>query len=56
MNGLILTRAASPGESALKGHEIVMAIYESARTRSRIELPLKQDAFPLQVMVDEGQM
>jgi UDP-N-acetyl-2-amino-2-deoxyglucuronate dehydrogenase len=50
--------AAHPlsGESALKGHEIVMAIYESARTRSRIELPLKQDAFPLQIMVDEGQM
>jgi len=42
------------GDSALKDQEIVMAIYESARTHARIDLPLKQDAFPLVLMVGEA--
>jgi len=41
------------GDSALKDHEVVMAIYESARTHSRIELPLRQEAFPLALMLGE---
>ncbi len=41
------------GHNALRGFEIVMAIYESARTRRRIEPPLRQERFPLQVMVEE---
>jgi predicted dehydrogenase len=42
------------GEKALRGLEIVMAIYESARLRTRIDLPLKQGRFPLAVMIEEG--
>ncbi|MBD3244357.1 MAG: hypothetical protein GF331_27445 [Chitinivibrionales bacterium] len=41
------------GRNALRGFEIVMAIYESARTHRRIEPPLQQERFPLQLMVDE---
>jgi len=44
------------GDSALKGHEVLMAIYESARTNARIELPLQQDEFPLQLMIEAGQL
>ena len=44
------------GDSALKGHEVLMAIHESARTNARIELPLKQGEFPLQLMIDAGQV
>jgi UDP-N-acetyl-2-amino-2-deoxyglucuronate dehydrogenase len=42
------------GENALLDHELVMAIYESARLSKRIQLPLRQGAFPLQLMIDEG--
>ena len=41
------------GGNALRGFEIVMAVYESARLRKRIDLPLEQDRFPLQLMLDE---
>lgn len=41
------------GCNALRGFEIVMAIYESARTHRRIEPPLRQERFPLQILVDE---
>jgi predicted dehydrogenase len=44
------------GESALKDLELVMAIYEAARLRDKIELPLQQEQFPLQIMIDEGQL
>jgi predicted dehydrogenase len=44
------------GDSALKDLEVVMAIYESARTNSRVELPLRQDRFPLQLMMEEGRL
>ena len=44
------------GDSALKGQEVLMAIYESARTNARIELPLAQGEFPLQLMIDAGQV
>jgi UDP-N-acetyl-2-amino-2-deoxyglucuronate dehydrogenase len=43
-------------ERALRGLEILMAIYESARLRTRIELPLQQDRFPLEIMIEEGQL
>ena len=42
------------GRKALRGFEIVMAVYESARLRARIELPLNQDRFPLELMIAEG--
>jgi predicted dehydrogenase len=38
---------------ALRGLEIVMAIYESARLGRRIELPLEQEHFPLELMLEE---
>jgi predicted dehydrogenase len=43
------------GATALKGFEIVMGIYESARLRKRLEFPLENiDRFPLQVYVEEN--
>jgi predicted dehydrogenase len=55
---MILEGADHPlsGASALKDLELVMAIYEAARLRDKIELPLQQEQFPLQVMIDEGQL
>ena len=44
------------GESGLKDLEIVMAMYESARLRARIELPLQQPRFPLEIMIENGEM
>jgi UDP-N-acetyl-2-amino-2-deoxyglucuronate dehydrogenase len=41
------------GDSSLKDQEVIMAIHESARTHRRIDLPLKQDAYPLPMLVDE---
>ncbi len=54
----IRTGAVHPlsGDSALQDQEVVMAVYESARLRARIDMPPAQDRFPLQVMVDEGVM
>lgn len=42
------------GESALRDQEIVMAIYESARLHKRIQLPLGQPRFPLELMIESG--
>ena len=42
------------GESALKVQEIVMAIYESARLHQRLELPLQQMRYPLEIMIEDG--
>jgi predicted dehydrogenase len=55
---MVLEGADHPlsGASALKDQELVMAIYESSRLRRKIELPLQQDAFPLQLMIDAGQL
>ena len=52
----IHTGAAHPmsGRIALKGFEVLMAIYESARLSKRVSLPLQQDRFPLDLMIEEG--
>lgn len=42
------------GEIALRGFEALMAIYESARLHRKITLPLQQDRFPLELMIEEG--
>jgi len=42
------------GERALRGFEILMSIYESARTHRRIQPPLEQEQFPLELMVAAG--
>ncbi len=39
------------GEKALRGFEVVMAVYESARLRQRVNLPLQQEQFPLELMM-----
>jgi predicted dehydrogenase len=44
------------GDSGLKNQEIVMAIYESARLRARVDLPLQQDRFPLELMIEAGEL
>jgi predicted dehydrogenase len=44
------------GYNALKTHEIVMAAYESSRTHTRVEFPLKQDRFPLDMMLENGDL
>lgn len=38
-------------EKALRGFEVVMAVYESARLHKRIRLPLEQEKFPLELMM-----
>ena len=43
------------GANALRGFEVVMSVYESARIRGRIELPLAQERFPLELMIEEGE-
>ncbi len=42
------------GENGLRVLEIIMAIYESARIRGRITLPLQQDRLPTEIMVEDG--
>lgn len=44
------------GKNALKTHELVMAVYESARLNKKIELPLQQDHFPLKLMEEEERL
>jgi UDP-N-acetylglucosamine 3-dehydrogenase len=44
------------GRSARAGHEIMMAIYESARRRARIDLPLDAAESPLEIMVAAGEV
>ncbi len=39
-------------EHALRGFEIVMAVYESARLRRTVTLPLEQPRFPLDLMLE----
>ncbi len=40
--------------NAISGFEVVMAIYESARLHAKLEIPLKQMEYPLDVMLREG--
>ena len=46
----------SSGQKGRATIEVLMAIYESARKRRRIDLPLKTLANPLQLMVDAGEL
>ncbi|MBT3269630.1 Gfo/Idh/MocA family oxidoreductase [Candidatus Poribacteria bacterium] len=41
-------------ENGLRALEIIMAIYESARLRSRVSLPLDQDELPTDIMARDG--
>lgn len=44
------------GEKALRGFEVVMAVYESARLHKRVHLPLQQEKFPLELMVTKAEV
>lgn len=41
-------------DNAIKTHEMVMAVYESARTNTKVTFPLEQDQYPLDLMLQEG--
>lgn len=41
--------------TALKGFEVIMAIYESARLNQKVRFPLQQDSYPLDMMFKAGQ-
>jgi len=41
------------GENSIRSFEIIMSIYESARTGTQIRLPLQQDNFPLDLWIQE---
>jgi predicted dehydrogenase len=52
-------RVQSPISSAERGRavqEIMMALYESARKKQRIEMPLKTRVNPLRLMVEQGDL
>jgi UDP-N-acetyl-2-amino-2-deoxyglucuronate dehydrogenase len=51
-----LTNPISAASNAFATQEVMMAIYESARKRQRIELPLKTRVNPLQLMVERGDL
>ncbi len=42
------------GRSGLADQEIVMAVFESARLRARVDLPLSQLRYPLDLLIEEG--
>ena len=44
------------GRKARATVEIMMALYESARQHSVIHLPLQEEGYPLELMVDEGKL
>ncbi|HUT60542.1 MAG TPA: Gfo/Idh/MocA family oxidoreductase [Phycisphaerae bacterium] len=44
------------GENALRGFEVVMAIYESARLNQKLRLPIEQERFPLELMIEQGRL
>ena len=44
------------GDNALRGFEVVMAIYESGRLSEKVDLPLQQARFPLEIMAEEGRI
>lgn len=48
--------AISGGERGRAVQEVMMALYESARKRQRIYLPLKTRINPLKLMVEEGEL
>lgn len=56
--GMIRQGAPHPlcGDSALKDLEIITAVLESARTGRRVDLPLRQAQYPLQLMIEAGQV
>ncbi|MSP11529.1 MAG: Gfo/Idh/MocA family oxidoreductase [Chloroflexi bacterium] len=46
----------SPGSEALQTHEIMMALYQSARDHELVRLPLQVQQNPLNLMLEEGKL
>ena len=44
------------GDSALLDLEVIMAVFESARLREKVTLPLRQERFPLDIMIEKGEL
>ena len=44
------------GDSALLDLEVIMAVFESARLREKVSLPLEQELFPLDMMIEAGEL
>jgi len=42
------------GQAALRGLQVLMGIYESARTRRPVRFPIRQKVFPLELMMQSG--
>ena len=55
---LLIQDAPHPlaGDSALADQEVVMAVHESARLRRRVDLPLAQDRYPLELLIEAGEL
>lgn len=54
----ILTGEPHPldGEHGLAAMELVTAVYESARLNARVAVPVAQDRFPLDLMIEAGRL
>lgn len=50
------TPHAMNGASALAGLEVLMAVFESARTHEIVALPLAEERYPLETMIAEGRI
>ena len=56
VEGTLKTEPISDARNGRKVQEVMMALYESARKRQRIELPLKTKVNPLRLMVERGDL
>jgi hypothetical protein len=56
VEGTLKTEPISDARNGRKVQEVMMALYESARKRQRIELPLKTKVNPLRLMVEKGDL
>jgi hypothetical protein len=56
VNGDATEEYRSDGESGYKALEMVHAIYESARTHTQVQLPVKTMVHPLGVMIADGHL
>lgn len=56
VNGDATEEYRSDGKSGYKALEMVHAIYESVRTHTQVQLPVKTMVHPLGVMIDDGHL
>ncbi len=56
VEGTLKTEPISDARNGRKVQEVMMALFESARKRRRVELPLKTKVNPLRLMVEKGDL